>query len=168
MEPEVAATGHGIPMHGTTLRNQLAELVARFDEVARPKSGRYVPQPATADASGVRSVPPPVVKPWLAALAVAGVTIGAVALVAASNGKKKRQPKDRKNKARKKSEADTFRAWYRDNPAELRTSGPDWQYRRPGAYNEKPQPSQPQGSGSSLADRQYSDQSSPKIETQYP
>ncbi|HEX8657761.1 MAG TPA: MBL fold metallo-hydrolase [Hymenobacter sp.] len=168
MEPEVAATGHGIPMHGTTLRNQLAELVARFDEVARPKTGRYVPHPATADASGVRSVPPPVVKPWLAALAVAGVTIGAVALIAASKGKKKRKPKAQKDKTRAKGGADTFRAWYRDHPAELRTSGPDWQYRRPGAYTEKPQPSQSQSSGSSLADRQYSDQSSPKIETQYP
>ncbi|MBD2769532.1 MBL fold metallo-hydrolase [Hymenobacter sp. BT664] len=168
MEPEVAATGHGIPMHGTTLRDQLADLAARFDEVARPRKGRYVPQPATADAGGVRSVPPPVVKPWLAGLAVAGVAVGAVALVWAGNEKKKRRPKalkDQEGKSSRKEDSPS-RAWYRDNPAEQRASGPDWQYRRPGAYTD--QPNQPQSSGSSYADRQYSDQRSRKIETQYP
>jgi glyoxylase-like metal-dependent hydrolase (beta-lactamase superfamily II) len=89
MEPEVAATGHGIPMHGHELRRQLTDFVARFDAVARPKVGRYAQQPAIADAGGVRSVPPPVVNPWLVALAIAGVAIGALALTAAGNKKRK-------------------------------------------------------------------------------
>ncbi|GAB3849915.1 hypothetical protein GCM10028822_14490 [Hymenobacter terrigena] len=103
MEPEVAATGHGIPMHGETLRNQLADFAARFDAVARPKTGRYVQQPATADGGGVTSVPPPVIKPWLKVAAVAGLVLGALAL--ASTGRKSRKtkakfkPKGAKNQA---------------------------------------------------------------------
>ena len=89
MAPEVAATGHGIPMHGTALHTQLADMAAHFDSLARPKTGRYAQQPATADASGVTSVPPPLVNPWLKAAAVAGLVIGGVAL--ATSGSKKRR-----------------------------------------------------------------------------
>ena len=106
MEPEVAATGHGIPMHGDELRRQLTDLAAQFDVLARPKTGRYAQLPATADASGVRMVPPPVVKPWLVGLAATGLAIGVVALAAANkkkgdNGaarKKKTGIKNKKNK----------------------------------------------------------------------
>ena len=52
LEPRVAATGHGIPMAGARLRNDLRWLVDNFDEVAIPSRGRYVPeapwQPALA------------------------------------------------------------------------------------------------------------------------
>ena len=72
MNPEVAATGHGIPMHGENLRSQFTVVASRFDAVARPKTGRYVQQPATADASGVTSVPPPTGKPGLKVAVVAG------------------------------------------------------------------------------------------------
>ena len=88
MGPEVAATGHGIPMHGENLRSQLTVVARRFDAVARPKTGRYVQQPATADASGVTSVPPPTGKPGLKMAVVAGLALGAVAL--AGTGRKKR------------------------------------------------------------------------------
>lgn len=81
LQPEVAATGHGIAMHGEALRQQLQTLGARFNEVARPKIGRYAQHPATADASGVRSVPPPLVKPALKWLVGAGVAIGLAALL---------------------------------------------------------------------------------------
>jgi hypothetical protein len=169
MEPEVAATGHGIPMHGTELRRQLAEFVPRFDTLARPKTGRYVHQPATADGSGVTSVPPPVVKPWLKGVALAGLALGAVALATAGNGKKKSKGKKRKGSRSGESPAPSqartpdgsYRAWYRDNPAQTVSTGPDWQDRRPGAYsdqkdyNQHPEP-------------RYSDQSSRRIETQYP
>ena len=87
MEPEVAATGHGIPMHGEELRRQLAASVPRFDSLARPKTGRYVLRPATADGSGVTSVPPPLVEPWAWGLAAAGVALRAVALASAGKGK---------------------------------------------------------------------------------
>jgi glyoxylase-like metal-dependent hydrolase (beta-lactamase superfamily II) len=169
MEPEVAATGHGIPMHGTELRRQLAEFVPQFDTLARPKTGRYVHQPATADGSGVTSVPPPVVKPWLKGVALAGLALGAVALATAGNGKKKSKGKKRKGSrsgelpspSQARTPDGSYRAWYRDNPAQTVSTGPDWQDRRPGAYsdqkdyNQHPEP-------------RYSDQSSRRIETQYP
>jgi glyoxylase-like metal-dependent hydrolase (beta-lactamase superfamily II) len=89
LKPHIAATGHGIPMHGTQLLQQLQQLVEHFDEVAVPKHGRYVPQPATADATGVTSVPPPVgpsIPTWALGLGVAG----AVALVLLANKKGKK------------------------------------------------------------------------------
>lgn len=88
MAPEVAATGHGIPMHGEELRRQLAEFVPRFDSLARPKTGRYAQQPARADSGGVTSLPPLSLKPWLKVVAVVGLVLGGVALATA--GKKKR------------------------------------------------------------------------------
>ena len=43
LRPAVAATGHGTPMSGDALTRGLDELVARFDEIAVPDHGRYVP-----------------------------------------------------------------------------------------------------------------------------
>ena len=88
LNPEVAATGHGLAMHGAELRQQLAELAAHFDTEARPKIGRYAHEPATADASGVRSVPPPLLSFWVKGLIVTGAALAAVAL--ARGGRKKR------------------------------------------------------------------------------
>ena len=104
LTPEVAATGHGIAMHGETLRSQLQQLAVDFNEIARPKVGRYAHQPAVADASGVRSVPPPLVSPWLKGLAVVGA---AAAVLALTLGGKRRS-------------ARTYRAPYRDHPAPAR------------------------------------------------
>ncbi|MFD1871417.1 MBL fold metallo-hydrolase [Hymenobacter bucti] len=102
--PEVGATGHGIPMHGDTLRSELAHLAVHFNTLARPKIGRYAHQAAVADADGVRSVPPPLVSPLIKTLAIAGTVLAAVGLVLAS---KKRRKKPR-------------RAWYHDRPARPR------------------------------------------------
>lgn len=99
--PEVGATGHGIPMHGDVLRTELAHLAVHFNTLARPKIGRYAHHPAVADASGVVSVPPPLVQPWVRVLAVAGVLLGAAALIAST----------------KKSKKKVRRAWYHDRPA---------------------------------------------------
>lgn len=44
MRPEVAVTGHGHPMRGARLLAELDELSAKFDELAVPKHGKYVPQ----------------------------------------------------------------------------------------------------------------------------
>ena len=87
LTPEVAATGHGIAMHGQVLQEQLAQLATHFNEVARPKIGRYAHQPATADTGGVRSLPPPLVSPWVKGLAIAGLALAVVAL--ARGGRKK-------------------------------------------------------------------------------
>ena len=90
MEPEVAATGHGIAMHGDTLRKQLAAFATRFDAVARPKIGRYAQHPATADGRGVTSVPPPLVKLWVKIAAAVGVALGTLAVAAAGSKKRKK------------------------------------------------------------------------------
>jgi len=90
LAPEVAATGHGIAMHGETLRRALRTLGEYFDQLARPRVGRYAHEPALADARGVRSVPPPVVSPWLKGLAGAGVVLALAGIALAS--KKSRRP----------------------------------------------------------------------------
>jgi glyoxylase-like metal-dependent hydrolase (beta-lactamase superfamily II) len=58
LEPERIVSGHGRAMHGPEMRNALNALACDFDEVARPKHGRYVREPAHADASGTTYVPP--------------------------------------------------------------------------------------------------------------
>jgi len=58
LRPEVAATGHGDPMHGEVLRQELAILARDFEVLARPREGRYVHEHAVADTNGVQYVPP--------------------------------------------------------------------------------------------------------------
>jgi glyoxylase-like metal-dependent hydrolase (beta-lactamase superfamily II) len=43
LAPELAVTGHGPAIHGPELRDGLRELVNRFDEIAVPDQGKYVP-----------------------------------------------------------------------------------------------------------------------------
>jgi glyoxylase-like metal-dependent hydrolase (beta-lactamase superfamily II) len=172
MEPEVAATGHGIPMHGTELRRQLGEFVPRFDTLARPKTGRYIHQPATADGSGVTSVPPPIVKPWVWGLAGAGLAVAALAL--ASGGKKNGKGRNGKGRKSTLENADSseagltpsqgnYRAWYRDSPAEYqahRHTGYEAHSSQQGPHN--------QDRGQTPGDHRYSEQQGRRIETQYP
>jgi glyoxylase-like metal-dependent hydrolase (beta-lactamase superfamily II) len=77
LEPEVAATGHGLPMAGEGMRRQLRALAADFYRLAVPEHGRYVREPTVADERGVVAVPPPVADPL--PLVVAG--LGAAALL---------------------------------------------------------------------------------------
>lgn len=72
LEPENAVTGHGKPYHGRLLREELHHLADRFDEVAVPTRGRYVP-------ADLRRMPEPSPRlGWgLAAAALAGVAAGA-------------------------------------------------------------------------------------------
>jgi glyoxylase-like metal-dependent hydrolase (beta-lactamase superfamily II) len=79
LEPSIAATGHGIPMSGTQMREELHALADQFDLLAVPPHGRYVDQPAQADETGVISVPPPARDPMPWILAAAGA-VGAVAV----------------------------------------------------------------------------------------
>ncbi|HET9209617.1 MAG TPA: MBL fold metallo-hydrolase, partial [Thermoanaerobaculia bacterium] len=69
---EVAGTGHGIPMSGERLRQELNHLAEHFDEVM-PDDGRYVRQPARADEDGIYRVPPPRFDPLPPLLVSAGV-----------------------------------------------------------------------------------------------
>jgi glyoxylase-like metal-dependent hydrolase (beta-lactamase superfamily II) len=41
LKPEVAVTGHGLPMNGEELRENLSYLTANFREIAKPKDSRY-------------------------------------------------------------------------------------------------------------------------------
>ncbi|MBO2010753.1 MBL fold metallo-hydrolase [Siccationidurans soli] len=149
MEPAVAATGHGIPMHGEELRRQLADFVPRFDSLARPKTGRYAHQPARADSGGVTSVPPPLVKPWLKVAAVAGLVLGGVALATA--GKKKGR------KAKKREDG------------EKRNSKPSNQFGNDARQSYAAATSRlPNDDGLTATAHQYTDSLGRKIETQYP
>lgn len=74
LEPATAATGHGEPMRGDELRQQLQSLAAEFEQRAIPPRGRYVARPALADERGVVDVPPaPSPSPALGGVAFAAV-----------------------------------------------------------------------------------------------
>lgn len=60
LRPEMAATGHGLPMANPQLAEGLDHLAREFDRIARPISGRYVREPAITDENGVVRLPPPV------------------------------------------------------------------------------------------------------------
>jgi glyoxylase-like metal-dependent hydrolase (beta-lactamase superfamily II) len=81
LQPALAATGHGIPMSGERLRQELETLVRDWDHVAVPSHGRYVPQPAVTDERGVVSVPPPVVDYQLLAVVGVGLALTAATLL---------------------------------------------------------------------------------------
>ncbi|MDB4915377.1 MAG: hypothetical protein JWM95_3021 [Gemmatimonadetes bacterium] len=42
LQPELVVTGHGRPLHGQSMRDSLAVLARDFDQIARPRHGRYV------------------------------------------------------------------------------------------------------------------------------
>jgi glyoxylase-like metal-dependent hydrolase (beta-lactamase superfamily II) len=44
LQPSVAATGHGVPMNGPKLTEELNQLAENFDELAKPSHGKYVDQ----------------------------------------------------------------------------------------------------------------------------
>jgi hypothetical protein len=75
LEPELLATGHGIPMRGAEMRDQLETLAREFARLGIPPRGRYVWMPATADEHGPIDVPPPVSTPAFRYAAVAAVAI---------------------------------------------------------------------------------------------
>lgn len=72
LNPEIAASGHGMPMRGSELRNGLENLVKNFWVIAVPAKGRYVHEPAVADERGVVSVPPSVGNSTPKLMAIAG------------------------------------------------------------------------------------------------
>lgn len=91
LNPEVAASGHGLPMRGAELKNGLSELARLFDQLAIPHKGRYVPKPAITDRKGVVELPPPVmttVPKLLAAVSLAAMAgMAAFALTKRNNRK---------------------------------------------------------------------------------
>ena len=88
LKPEVIAAGHGKPMSGPEMQAALHNLSRHFDEVAKPKKGRYRDDAAVVDASGVMYIPPKDRRfPWL--LVTVGVTVAAAAVTIALLSKRK-------------------------------------------------------------------------------
>lgn len=56
LNPQVAATGHGTPMHGQWLREQLSRLATNFHQTI-PSQGRYAHDPVIASERGPVVVP---------------------------------------------------------------------------------------------------------------
>jgi glyoxylase-like metal-dependent hydrolase (beta-lactamase superfamily II) len=77
LRPEVAATGHGVPMSGDRMRKQLNALAEHFEEAAVPVGGRYARQPARYDNNGTTFIPPSV--PHSLQRVLTGMGIAAVA-----------------------------------------------------------------------------------------
>jgi glyoxylase-like metal-dependent hydrolase (beta-lactamase superfamily II) len=81
--PVVAATGHGLPIIGADVPDQLDALASHFDDWARPIRGRYVRNPAIMDDErGVVRLPPPVIGP--VPMAIALTAVGGVLVYAAT------------------------------------------------------------------------------------
>ncbi len=85
LEPNLAITGHGLPMEGRELKAGLHNLARDFDKVAVPHGGRYARHPAVADATGIVTVPPerggvpPALIFGLGAGAALGLALGSLA-----------------------------------------------------------------------------------------
>ncbi|HTM66586.1 MAG TPA: MBL fold metallo-hydrolase [Flavipsychrobacter sp.] len=90
LHPEIIASGHGKPMSGAEMQAALHNLARHFDEMALPKHGRYLHDPAVIDASGVMYLPPKESKfPWGLALVTASILVGAAALFYLSSSKRR-------------------------------------------------------------------------------
>ena len=81
LAPQIAATGHGIPMKGEDLKRGLKELTENFQEKAVPKHGRYVEDPAITNDQGVQYLPPKPFDPLLSASVFALAALSAYTLV---------------------------------------------------------------------------------------
>jgi glyoxylase-like metal-dependent hydrolase (beta-lactamase superfamily II) len=57
LKPEIVASGHGKPMAGEEMQEELERLATHFGELAEPKQGRYLNEPAVTNKYGVASWP---------------------------------------------------------------------------------------------------------------
>ena len=77
LRPRLVGCGHGVPMSGGELPDQLQRLAERF---RAPRRGRYVNVPAEVDETGVVALPPapfdPVPLATAGALLLAGIALG--------------------------------------------------------------------------------------------
>lgn len=78
LKPMLLVAGHGEPMRGDAVADELAALARDFDRRARPRKGRYVNQPVATDEDGIVMLPPERTRgvPWAA---MSGVAAAAVA-----------------------------------------------------------------------------------------
>lgn len=96
LEPEVVATGHGKPMHGSEVRRLLHKLSDKFYEIAVPSSGRYVDEPSMADATGVVYVPENNINKRAVVLRLLAVTtvVATAFIILSEKQKKKKKTKE--------------------------------------------------------------------------
>ncbi|MFN7996083.1 MAG: MBL fold metallo-hydrolase [Bryobacteraceae bacterium] len=80
LRPALIACGHGKPMSGGQVADQLSALAANFP---RPSHGRYAGEPARTDQGGIASLPPSVPDPLPRIAAVTVVSALAVAVAGA-------------------------------------------------------------------------------------
>lgn len=76
LEPEVLATGHGIVLRGSQMRQALHSLAANFERTEVPQYGRYAKDPAVTDEHGVVRLPPDPFPKVAAGLAAAAIAFG--------------------------------------------------------------------------------------------
>jgi glyoxylase-like metal-dependent hydrolase (beta-lactamase superfamily II) len=93
LQPNIAASGHGMPMEGVELNEQLQQLSEYFKVLAVPPDGRYTGDPAVADASGILYVPVDrnKSKRQRTNLLVLGVAVTAAAFTFYLTGKRKKK-----------------------------------------------------------------------------
>ncbi|HEV8082735.1 MAG TPA: MBL fold metallo-hydrolase [Chitinophagaceae bacterium] len=89
LEPQTVATGHGKPMTGSQMRKDLHDLYNNFNKKAVPGGGRYVKNPAVADATGFIFIPPATINKRAIALTALSITAAAAAMLVLLNKKKK-------------------------------------------------------------------------------
>ncbi len=90
LEPSVIASGHGKPMSGPSLQDDLENLVEHFDTMAKPSHGRYVNEAALTNEEGVVYIPEakPVPAKEVAAYALVATLIISAFFVLKSNGRR--------------------------------------------------------------------------------
>lgn len=90
LSPEIVATGHGKPMYGREMRQQLMDLALNFADRAVPRYGRYVAEPAVANRSGVVSLPKAPMRPAATWALLGGAAVVALGCVYFSRQRSKR------------------------------------------------------------------------------
>ena len=89
LAPALLVPGHGQPWGGDEMRRRLSALAEHFDDMERPRFGRYTRQPAVADETGIVMLPR---DPLPAYLAGVGAMAAAAALVWAASRTPNRTP----------------------------------------------------------------------------
>jgi glyoxylase-like metal-dependent hydrolase (beta-lactamase superfamily II) len=78
LEPTAVGAGHGEPLIGNHVPQELRNFASHFRV---PSRGRYVKQPAETDESGVTSVPPPAKDTFARNAALAGLAVSLLAIL---------------------------------------------------------------------------------------
>lgn len=93
LNPLVVATGHGKPMQGYEMQNALKDLYENFEEEAMPLKGRYVDDPAVADANGFLYIPPSPINAKAVSLKLLAIAAIAASILLIASKKKNRDIK---------------------------------------------------------------------------